>query len=54
MFTRCRAWLVFQGYSQALNTDCLKTFAVDNDTGGTWCYHIPTGQGEDVLVNPGA
>ena len=53
MFTRCRAWLVFQGYSQALNTDCLESFAVDSDSGGTWCYHIPTGQGEDVLMTLG-
>ena len=50
MFTRCRAWLVYQGYSQALNADCLEAFAVDNDIGGTWHYHIPTGQGEDVFV----
>ena len=50
MFTRCRAWLVYQGYSQALNTDCLEAFAVDDDGGGTWHFHIPTGQGEDVLV----
>ena len=53
MFSRCRAWLVFQGYSQALNADCLEAFAVDDDTGGTWHYHIPTGQGQDVLVTLG-
>ena len=53
MFSRCRAWLVFQGYSQALNTNSLEAFAVDDDTGGTWRYHIPTGQGEDVLVTLG-
>jgi len=53
MFSRCRAWLVFQGYSQPINTDCLETFAVDDDTGGTWYFHIPTGQGEDVLVTLG-
>jgi predicted glycogen debranching enzyme len=50
MFSRCRGWLVFQGYSQALNTDCLEAFDVNDETGGTWRYHIPTGQGEDVLV----
>ncbi len=53
MFTRCRAWLVYQGYSQALNTDCLESFVVNDDTSGTWQYHIPTGQGEDVLVDMG-
>jgi len=50
MFSRCRVWLVFQGYSQALNTDCLEAFEVDDDGGGSWRYHIPTGQGEDVIV----
>ena len=53
MFSRCRAWLVFQGYSQALNTDCLEVFEVDDATGGTWRYHVPTGQGEDVIVTLG-
>ncbi len=53
MFTRCRAWLVYQGYSQALNTDCLESFAVDEDGGGTWHFHTPTGQGEVVLVTLG-
>ena len=53
MFARCRIWLVYQGYSQALNTDCLEAFAVDPDTGGTWRYHIPTGQGQDVFVTMG-
>jgi predicted glycogen debranching enzyme len=53
MFSRCRAWLVYQGYSQALNTDCLEAFEVDDDRGGTWRYHIPTGQGEDVFVTLG-
>jgi predicted glycogen debranching enzyme len=48
MFTRCRAWLVFQGFSQELNTDCLETFGVDDFGGGFWRYHIPTGQGENI------
>jgi predicted glycogen debranching enzyme len=50
MFSRCRAWVVFQGYSQALNTDCLEMFRRDGGTGGIWRYHIPTGQGEHVLI----
>jgi len=53
MFSRCRAWLVFQSYSQALNTDCLEAFTLNDDTGGSWHYHIPTGQGQDVLVSLG-
>ena len=50
MFTRCRAWLVYQGYSQELNTNCLERFALDVFSGGHWCYHIPTGQGENVSI----
>jgi len=53
MLSHCRVWLVYQGYSQALNTDCLEAFEVDDDTGGTWRYHIPTGQGEDVIIKLG-
>jgi glycogen debranching enzyme len=53
MISRCRAWIVFQGYSQALNTDCLEAFRIDRDGGGSWRYHIPSGQGEDVIVNLG-
>jgi predicted glycogen debranching enzyme len=53
MFTRCRAWLVFQGYSQELNTDSLEAFAVNEDGGGFWRYHIPTGQGESVVLTIG-
>ena len=50
MFSRCRAWVVFQGYSQALNTDCLEMFRLATDCSGIWQYHIPTGQGEHVLI----
>jgi hypothetical protein len=50
MFSRCRAWVVFQGYSQALNTDCLEVFRLATDSSGIWQYHIPTGQGEHVLI----
>jgi starch synthase (maltosyl-transferring) len=50
MFSRCRAWVVFQGFSQALNTDCLDMFSKQEDCTGLWRYHIPTGQGEHVLI----
>ncbi len=48
MLSRCRAWVVFQGYSQAINGDCLHSFAFDYHSGGRWNYRIPTGQGEHV------
>jgi starch synthase (maltosyl-transferring) len=50
MFTRCRAWLVYQGYSQAINTNCLEKFVLDDVYHGQWHYHIPTGQGENVSI----
>ncbi len=53
MFTRCRIWVVFQDFSQALNTDCLQAFAVGDDGAGYWRYHVPTGQGEHVIITVG-
>jgi predicted glycogen debranching enzyme len=48
MFSRCRAWVVFQGYSQAINGDCLHSFSFDYHSSGRWNYRIPTGQGEHL------
>ncbi len=48
MFSRCRAWVVFQGYSQAINGDCLHSFTFDYHSAGQWNYRVPTGQGEHV------
>jgi starch synthase (maltosyl-transferring) len=53
MFTRCRGWLVFQGYSQDLNSNCLEAFGVDDAGNGFWRYHIPAGQGQNILVTLG-
>jgi len=53
MFTRCRAWLVFQSFSQEINIDCLDSFYYDYDSMGYWCYRVPTGQGEHVLLTIG-
>ncbi len=53
MFTRCRGWLVFQGYSQDLDSKCLEAFAVDDAGSGFWRYHIPAGQGQNTLVTLG-
>jgi predicted glycogen debranching enzyme len=50
MFTRCRAWVVFQGYSQEISIDCIDSFCFDYDSRGLWRYFIPTGQGEHVLL----
>jgi glycogen debranching enzyme len=51
MFTRCRAWLVYQGYSQDIALDSLQAFALSEDTrSATWRYKIPSGQGQHVLL----
>ncbi len=50
LFTRCRGWLVYQGYSQALCFDCLHQFRLDAPSRGTWHFHVPTGQGQHVFL----
>lgn len=50
MFTRCRAWVVFQGYSTEINNDCLDSFRYDENFRGYWRYHIPCGQGQHALL----
>ena len=53
MFTRCRAWLVFQGYSQKICSDCVDSFCFNYNSCGFWRYHVPAGQGEDIFLNIG-
>ena len=48
MFSRCRAWIVFQDYSQKINSDCQTTFYFDNNQ-AFWQFQVPTGQGEHVV-----
>ncbi|HSM74689.1 MAG TPA: amylo-alpha-1,6-glucosidase, partial [Desulfobacterales bacterium] len=50
LFTRCRGWLVYQGYSQALCFDCLHQFRLEAPSRGTWHFHVPTGQGQHVFL----
>ena len=53
MFTRCRVWMVFQGYSQKIDTRCLTAFRKDPASGGIWHFQVPVGQGEQVRLNVG-
>lgn len=50
-FTRCRAWIVFQGFSQDICVDCLDSFESGGEEGGIWHYRVPTGQGEHILFD---
>ncbi len=51
LLTRCRLWLVYQGFSQEVNLDCLQSFAALPDGGFCWRFRVPCGQGEHVLLS---
>lgn len=50
MFTRCRAWLVCNDYSQELNLSCLDNFIAGNRNRATWNFSVPVGQGKLVRL----
>lgn len=50
MFTRCRCWVVYQGYSTEINADCLDRFDYEIGLGGRWQFTVPTGQGEHIRL----
>ncbi|MDL2269095.1 glycogen debranching enzyme N-terminal domain-containing protein [Desulfosarcina sp. OttesenSCG-928-A07] len=50
LFTRLRGWVVYQGFSQEISIDCLERFGVNADGLGCWEYHLPSGQGEHVVL----
>ncbi|HJO94990.1 MAG TPA: amylo-alpha-1,6-glucosidase [Victivallales bacterium] len=45
MFTRCRAWVLYQGRSTELKINNLTSFYINIDGGGTWNFHVPIGNG---------
>lgn len=51
MLIRCRAWLVFQGYSQEISIDALSRFTGDYKAGCCWEFCMPSGQGQHVMLN---
>jgi predicted glycogen debranching enzyme len=53
LLTRLRGWVVFQGFSQEIAPDCLDAFGFDYDSWGGWQYHIPSGQGQHVVLSVG-
>jgi starch synthase (maltosyl-transferring) len=50
LFSRCRAWVVFQDYSQEIQFNCFHSFHRDDEGRGVWRFHVPTGQGEHVRL----
>ncbi len=49
LFTRCRAWLRYQGFSAEIGEDCLHAFCYD-EHGGRWHFRAPMGQGQHVRL----
>jgi len=48
-WTRCRTWLRYRGYSQAIGAACLDTFAADPaGRFAEWCFKVPCGMGRWV------
>lgn len=50
LLTRCRAWVVYQGYSQEVKLDYLEQFGYDARGGTWWRYRMLTGQGEHIVL----
>ncbi|HMA67372.1 MAG TPA: amylo-alpha-1,6-glucosidase, partial [Desulfosalsimonadaceae bacterium] len=48
LLIRCRAWLVFQGFSQEISLDCQQQFRVEDRYTGVWHFSVPCGQGQHV------
>ncbi|MCU0614646.1 MAG: amylo-alpha-1,6-glucosidase [Desulfobacterales bacterium] len=51
MLTRCRAWLVYQDYSQEICFDCFDSFSYDFKDRARWRFNVPSGQGEHVVLD---
>ena len=47
LLTRCRAWVVNQGFSSELDASCLATFRADPDE-AAWRFDVPAGTGRTV------
>jgi len=46
LWTRCRAWLQYEGYSREFNKDCIESFVADPaGRHATWNFLVPCGMG---------
>jgi len=50
MFTRCRAWLVYRGYSHEINGESLEKFELEPEGSVRWIFAVPTGNGRFVRL----
>jgi starch synthase (maltosyl-transferring) len=51
MLSRCRAWLVYQDYSQEICFDCFDSFSYNFNDRAKWRFAVPSGQGEHVALD---
>lgn len=51
MFTRCRGWVVYQDYSQAIRTECIRWVSRGEKGVMKWRCRVPTGLGCHVRVS---
>jgi len=50
LFTRCRAWLVYMGYSYEIGIDCTRHADVITGHSIAWQFEVPAGMGKSVPV----
>lgn len=48
LLARVRAWIVYRDYSRAIDLDCLKSFAQEEDVTLRWRFNVPTGMGHHL------
>ena len=47
LWTRCRAWLQYEGYSHEINADCIESFRADPaGRFAEWAFRVPCGMGQ--------
>jgi len=51
VLARCRAWVVYQGYSRELSSDCQEAFTVSPARFAAWRFEVPTGQGQYIRLD---
>jgi len=50
LFTRCRGWVVYQGYSSELGPECLVSFSVETGRALRWTFAVPVGCGATIRL----
>ena len=50
IWPRCRAWLVYRGYSQQIDPSCQTAFSVLEDDSLSWTFAVPCGMGKLVYL----